>query len=140
MFLVPTYLGPSSIEGLGVFTPNFIPAGTVLWQFHPGVDWRLRGEEVGQLPESCRGQFRMWSYIDEAGMHVFCGDNAKFMNHSDAPNCDDQGDEHTVALRDIQAGEELTCDYRSFDAESKQLGDGLFGNGSGREMETAKSC
>ncbi|NJL19344.1 MAG: SET domain-containing protein [Bdellovibrionaceae bacterium] len=126
---MPTYLGPSAIQGLGVFTPQFIPAGTRLWQFDPSVDWRLRGEEVDQMPASCLGQFRRWSYIDEEGMYVFCGDNAKFMNHSEAPNCDDQGGEHTVALRDIQAGEELTCDYRLFDEESKQLGGGLFVNG-----------
>jgi len=44
------------------------------------------------------------------------------MNHADAPNCDDSGDTFTVARRDIAAGEELTCDYRSFDEESRDGG------------------
>jgi len=43
------------------------------------------------------------------------------MNHSFQPNCDDQGPT-TVAACDIAAGEELTCDYRTFDMNSKQNG------------------
>ena len=43
------------------------------------------------------------------------------MNHSFQPNCDDRGPD-TVAAHDIEAGEELTCDYRSFDMKSKEDG------------------
>lgn len=43
------------------------------------------------------------------------------MNHSFEPNCDDRG-HVTRALRDIAEGEELTCDYRNFDAESERSG------------------
>lgn len=53
---------------------------------------------------------------------VLCGDNARFMNHSFEPNCDDDGGEFTTAARDIEAGEELTCDYRRFDAPSARTG------------------
>jgi len=42
-----------------------------------------------------------------------CADDARFMNHSENPSCLDEG-ETTSAKRDIQAGEELTCDYRTF--------------------------
>jgi hypothetical protein len=52
------------------------------------------------------------------GTYVLCSDNAKFMNHSDEPNVDSGGVTEDVALRDIQPGEELTCDYRLFDAGS----------------------
>jgi SET domain-containing protein len=38
------------------------------------------------------------------------------MNHSESPNCDDRGSA-TSTIRDIQMGEELTCDYRLFDTE-----------------------
>jgi SET domain-containing protein len=126
MFLIPTYLAASSIHGLGVFTPHFIPAGTHLWEFHHGVDWRLKPEEMGAFPQSCLEQIRSWAYEDEDGTYVFCGDNAKFMNHADEPNCDDSGPHHTVALRDIHAGEELTCNYRLFDEESKRLAQRLY--------------
>jgi len=41
------------------------------------------------------------------------------MNHSDRPNVgmNPSGTADTVALRAIAAGEELTCDYRTFDLE-----------------------
>ena len=39
------------------------------------------------------------------------------MNHQDDPNCDDTRPGLTIARRDIQAHEELTCDYRVFDLE-----------------------
>lgn len=122
MFHVPTYLKPSSIHGIGVFTPDPIPAGTVVWDFHPDVDWRLTSEELGSFPEPFRSQLHRWCYMEEGtGDYVLCGDNAKFMNHSPAPNCNDTG-RRTVAARDIEAGEELTCDYRAFDAESMKNG------------------
>lgn len=58
-------------------------------------------------------------------MLVLCGDNARFMNHSFEPNCDDRTGV-TFALRDILAGEELTCDYRVFDLESANDGLALW--------------
>jgi SET domain-containing protein len=36
------------------------------------------------------------------------------MNHSDEPNCDFSQLEIAHALRDIAAGEEMTCDYNVF--------------------------
>jgi uncharacterized protein len=48
------------------------------------------------------------------------------MNHADTPNCVDLNDDEAVAVRDIAVGEELTCDYRSFDVESQSAGETLF--------------
>ena len=53
-----------------------------------------------------------------SGLYVLCGDDARFFNHSADPNCldlDDGAGGITVAHRDIQRGEELTCDYALFD-------------------------
>lgn len=122
MFRVPTYLGPSTIHGTGVYAAAPIAAGTIIWDFHPGVDWKLRPEELEAFPEPFQSQVRRWCYLEaDSGLYVLCGDNAKFMNHSPEANCDDSGD-RTVASRDIEPGEELTCDYRSFDAESARAG------------------
>jgi SET domain-containing protein len=54
---------------------------------------------------------------------VLCIDNARFMNHADEPNTAGVHtagaiDGYDVATRDISKGEELTCDYRLFDAEA----------------------
>ncbi len=117
MFLIPTYLGPSEIHGTGVFTPHFIPEGTVVWDFTPGVDWEITPDDLEAFPEPYRSRMNEWCYLDDRGLYVLCGDTAKFMNHSFEPNCDDSG-EFTVAARDISPGEELTCDYRTFDRTS----------------------
>lgn len=121
MFSVPTYLAPSAIHGTGVYAAEPIAAGTVIWDFTPGVDWELSEEELQAFPERLRDQIESWCFQREDGVYVLCGDNAKFMNHSFEPNCDDKGDV-TLALRDIGAGEELTCDYRAFDMKSKENG------------------
>lgn len=125
MFKVATYLAPSPIHGTGVFTAVPIPAGAVIWGYDHPVDWEIRPEEMLSIPEPFQSRFRHFSYLDERGVYVLCGDNARFMNHSLTPNCDDSG-VATVAARDIAVGEELTCDYRSFDLESRGDGPAVF--------------
>ncbi len=122
MLLVPTYLAPSSIEGIGLFTPTRIPAGQTLWVFDESVDWRLSARQLASFPKPFQAELRKWCYEEPDGRFVLCGDNAKFMNHSFTPNCWDGEGPNTVAHRDIEAGEELTCDYRLFDAESARTG------------------
>ena len=115
MFLIPTYIARSPIHGAGVFTPVDIPTGTRVWEFAPEVDWKLSPEELAAVPERLRRRLETYCYLNEEGLYVLCGDNARFMNHADAPNCDDSGGPFTVACRPIRATEELTCDYRVFD-------------------------
>ena len=119
MFRVPTYLGRSSIHGTGVFTPFFIPAGTLIWSLEPEVDWELTEEDIERFPEAYQEKIRSYCYLDEKGSFILCGDNARFMNHSEEPNCDDSPEGATITLRDIEPGEELTCDYRAVDAASR---------------------
>ncbi|HZD06207.1 MAG TPA: SET domain-containing protein-lysine N-methyltransferase [Longimicrobiales bacterium] len=119
MLKVPTYLAPSPIHGTGVYTAVPISEGTVVWEYDSPVDWEIPPEEMARIPEPYQTRLRHFSYLDESGLYVLCGDNAKFMNHSFEPNCDDSG-RTTVAARDIAAHEELTCDYRSFDLESRE--------------------
>lgn len=117
MFRVPTYLARSPIHGIGVFTPFPIDAGTLIWDFTPEVDLRLTAGELEEFPEPYLSRLRNYCYLEPSGLYVLCGDNARFMNHSADPSCDDQGTT-TRAGRDIAAGEELTCDYRAFDMEA----------------------
>jgi uncharacterized protein len=121
MFLIPTYLAPSKIHGTGVFSPVAIRQGTRIWEYNPSVDWRFTAEELNCVPEPHRARLKSYCYLDGHGLYILCGDNARFMNHSDHPNCDDSGKHFTVARSDISANEELTCDYRTFDAESAAL-------------------
>ena len=122
MLCVPTYVAPSRIAGVGLFASQNLAAGQVIWRFTEGVDWRLDADALARFPEPYRSMLRHYLYRDESGMYVLCGDNAKFMNHQDDPNCDDSGDVCTVTRRAVVAGEELTCDYRLFDLDVKRDG------------------
>jgi SET domain-containing protein len=52
-------------------------------------------------------------YDLNAHVVVLCGDNARYMNHSDQSNTGNGDHETTVALRGIQVGEELTDNYKT---------------------------
>lgn len=114
MLRIPTYLAPSTIPGagLGLFTRDAVPRGTVIWQFDPAFD-----REIFELPEDplLRRYVLVYGYVphDEPRRWVLCVDDARFFNHSDTPNCADT-DDYTRAGRDLAAGEELTSDYRAF--------------------------
>jgi uncharacterized protein len=126
MLLVKTYLAPSSIEGLGLFAAENIAKGAVVWEFAPLVDKLFDAEFIASLPPPAQEMCRRYSYLDSKhGAYVYCGDDARFVNHSDAPNTEGRYPPHNkfgfdIAVRDIAAGEEITCDYRSFDAESSE--------------------
>jgi SET domain-containing protein len=134
MLRVPTYVAPSPIAGVGLFAATDLPAGFVIWQFTEGVDWRISPTELQLFPEPFQSRLRHYLYQEDSGDFVLCGDNAKYMNHSDDPNCDDGGGEYTIARRNISAGEELTCDYRLFDLESKTVGLTFHGQAAARTV------
>mgnify|MGYP006202437547 CR=1 FL=1 len=137
MFLIPTYLGRSPIHGIGVFTPVALPANTIIWEFSPDIDWRLSPDELERFPEPYQDKLRMYCYLEASGLYVFCGDNAKYMNHSFEPNCDDPEGRYTITNRDIEANEELTCDYRNIDMESAQGGLDQYLTASNHEPSSA---
>jgi uncharacterized protein len=121
MLLVKTYLDRSGIHGIGLFAVEPIRKGTVLWRLDPRIDVQLTPDEIEQLALPAREQIRKYTYRDQVlGRYVLCGDDARFFNHAEDPNCIDIPDARggtTVAKRDIAAGEELTCDYAAFDAD-----------------------
>ncbi len=122
MLRVPTYVASSPIAGMGLFAATDLPAHSVIWEYTEGIDWKITPSELMLFPEPFQSRLRHYLYQEDSGVYVLCGDNAKYMNHSEQPNCDDTGGEHTVTTRAIRAGEELTCDYRLFDLEAKNFG------------------
>jgi hypothetical protein len=105
-----------------MFTTNAIKKGEVIWRFIPGFDQRFTAAEYAALPELARNYLDTYAWTSKkSGLLVMSMDNDKFVNHSDTPNTlseyrDDEAEVITVALRDIEAGEELTDNYRSFEA------------------------
>ena len=120
MLLIPARVQPSAIHGLGVFAAAFVPRGTPIWRFEPGFDRAFTPAQFAALPELAQAHLRQHAYPDlPAGNWILSGDLTIFMNHASPPNTGAPPDAPlpltTVALRDIAAGEELTCDYYAFD-------------------------
>ena len=115
MLLVKTKLGLSQINGIGLFADQFIPKGTVTWRYEPGFDQDISDEVLQSLSEPARDQVIKYSYVDpRSGYRVLCSDDARFYNHSDDPNTGTNPDNpvsEDLALRDIQIGDEITCNY-----------------------------
>ena len=126
MLLIPVQLAPSPVHGLGVFTVHPVPAGTPIWRFEAGFDQELGSAEFAALSVPARDFMRHYAYLDATSHRwVLNGDHGRFMNHSDRPNTGASGSAdppsggfQTVALVDLPAGAELTCDYRAFDGDA----------------------
>jgi SET domain-containing protein len=121
MLLVKTKTRLSEIHGIGLFADEFISKGMMTWKFLEGFDLRLPKSILNELSPSALEQFLKYSYLDStSGLYELCSDDARFFNHSEVPNTGSISDVIDVALRDIQPGEELTCDYRTFDVDWAQ--------------------
>ena len=90
-----TYVANSTIHGKGLFARIAIPQDTV-------IGW-LEGRA-----SSADGTYILWLNASE-GIEVLC--DFKYINHSDNPNACYYDDLSVVALRDIEAGEEITHNY-----------------------------
>ena len=121
MLLVKTHLEKSPIHGIGLFASEPIPEGTVVWRLDQRIDILLDAAAIAALAPPARAQIEKYTYLDPVLLrYVLCGDDARFFNHSDLPNCRDAPDQDggfTVAARAIAAGDELTCDYAEIDVQ-----------------------
>lgn len=118
MLRVKTRLAPSTIHGIGLFANEFIPAGTIIWEWDSTFDLAFDIPDMRTLHVSAREQVEKYAFYDiTLDKMVLCGDDARFFNHSDKANCLDNvlNARQTVALRDIAEGEELTADYRQWE-------------------------
>jgi hypothetical protein len=98
--------------GSGLLATRFLPRGTVTWVRDP-LDWVWPLAEVQSWP--ARDLAVVWrTCLQVNGEVVQPWDNARFMNHACEPNAAGTEFGFEVALRDIQAGEELTNDYGSY--------------------------
>jgi hypothetical protein len=126
MLMVKTKIGPSSIKGagLGLFADQDIPKGTTTWRFMPSLDLIVPEYTLLQLSEPARAMFLNYCYVDKYTRHfILCFDDERFINHSKDPNivqtkAEIETEGFEIAARDIRKGEELLCDYESFDFDA----------------------
>jgi hypothetical protein len=126
MLIVPIEARHSPIHGLGVFAREFIPQGTIIWQFDPGIDRRFPVDWVARQPAHVRAFMASYAVLNLDGQqYTLAGDHTLFVNHSPSPNMAPKpevlvnGEEVVVATRDVQPGEELTIDYGTIDGADR---------------------
>jgi SET domain-containing protein len=116
MLLVATYLDRSPVQGIGVFAKAPIAKGTLVWELDTRFDQLIETEVWEAQTGVVKDYLDRYAYPRRSDPRyiVFEGDDARYMNHADEPNCDYATADRLHAVRDIAAGEELTCNYNVF--------------------------
>lgn len=115
MITIKTKLGQSKIHGIGLFANEDIPKGKIIWEFNPIIDIYYSKSDLEKLSKESREQLHKYLFLDKTrNKYLLCGDDARFLNHSNKPNCDDSIDDLTISLEDINKGDELTVNYYHF--------------------------
>jgi len=111
-------LRPSNIHSLGCYTTEPIRKGTFVIEY---TGPRITVEEADERYSNCE---QTYLFGLEDGKYVIDGQGvAAFINHSCVPNCETDeidGRVWIIALRDIEAGEELTYEYELYDAGDEE--------------------
>jgi SET domain-containing protein len=117
MLLIPNYVGPSAIEGVGVFAAAPIAKGTAIWSLDERFDQVLTAADIEALADEQRSFVERYGYTHTTRpeLTVLEMDNGRFMNHSGKPNTDFTDPVVGWAIRDIAEGEEITCNYAEFE-------------------------
>lgn len=116
MLIVRTKLRQSGIHGLGVFADEPIKKGQKIWEMHEEWCSMFTKQEKARLPKIAQDFLDIYAYESShyLGKIILGIDNDRFMNHSDAPNTDFSHPTDGFAIKDIAAGEEITCNYKEF--------------------------
>jgi SET domain-containing protein len=107
----------SPIHGIGVYALRAIPAGIDPMRLvKKQREIRLSYEELGEIDPGVMEQMKRFCFYDDHGVLISTmGLNTMsflfYVNHSKEPNITLKNDGSAQALRDIEAGEELTIDY-----------------------------
>ncbi len=96
--------------GHGLFATRRLPRGTITWTLCE-LDRVFRPEEVPHLQSPTMEILDRYAYSDGDSNFILCWDHARFLNHHCDPNTRGLGHELDFAVRDIEAGEQITCEY-----------------------------
>jgi len=101
------------VVGLGVFATARLSKGTITYVWDP--------LEIEILPDDPRLQdptlaavIERYSYIDPNGVRIVSWDHAKYVNHCCQANTMSTAYGFEIAVRDIEAGEQITDEYGMF--------------------------
>jgi hypothetical protein len=78
MMLVPAYVAPSRIEGVGVFAAEDIAPGSLIWCLNPNLDRLLSPTEIAALPALHRDFAECYGYPYPRGPSVTIIERSEF--------------------------------------------------------------
>jgi hypothetical protein len=96
--------------GYGVVATEFIPAGSITWVLDK-LDREFSLSEFQAMDPIYQNILDTYTFRNNNGNFVMCWDNGRYVNHSFNSNCLTTAYDFELAIRDIQAGEQLTDDY-----------------------------
>jgi len=96
--------------GYGVFALSLIPRGTVIWA-PDALDQVFTPLQTESLPDAQRSLLEKYGFVRRDGSLMLYWDARRFMNHCCSPNTLITNHGFEIAVRDIQRGDQLTCDY-----------------------------
>lgn len=128
MYTVSVAIHESPIEGKGVFATDFIPQGTIVWQYTEGHDRKITRAEFDGLDEATKTALQRVAYLSPTTkMWVIPPDDdpACYTNHNPKDFNTSVSFEPKIseeplfrANRNIEAGDEITNNYTDFDENS----------------------
>ena len=96
--------------GYGVFAVESIPRGAVVWA-KDSFDQIFVPSHVESLAKPQRRILEKYGFFSRDGALVLCWDSRRFLNHSCQPNTLITRYGFEIAVQEIQAGNQITCDY-----------------------------
>ena len=99
--------------GWGVFATSKIPMGTITYVWDP-LEIEVGPEDPRLDDPRTAEMIERYSYLDPGGTRIVSWDHAKYVNHCCQCNTMSTAYGFEIAVRDIEAGEEITDEYGMF--------------------------
>jgi len=99
--------------GFGVFATSRLPKGTITYVWDP-LEIEIRPDDPCLQEPALRASIDRFSYIDSRGVRIVSWDHAKYVNHCCQANTMSTAYGFEIAVRDIEAGEQITDEYGMF--------------------------
>lgn len=106
------------VVGYGVFATERIPKGTIVY-IKDSLEHVIAPEIYQQHDAEMKSVIDKYSYIDELGNRIISWDFAKYVNHCCNCNTMSTGYGFEIAIRDIEAGEQITDEYGIFNIDQE---------------------
>jgi hypothetical protein len=106
----------SPTVGLGVAATGRIPKGTLVW-VQDRFDRVVARDEGLILDAEHRAVLDRYAHLDRHGNWILCWDAGRLVNHACDPALRGLGPNVMVARRDLEPGDEITCDYAECNIE-----------------------